>query len=412
MKKSGFTIVELLAVIVIMAVIMSVGTVSFHIIADRIQETAFKNKQSYLEIAAVKYAEETGYLATNVNNLVELGYANADTENGEVLNPMNGEKLNCHIIRLHYDGHYFYATYTEEQQCDNEFSKNNVYLKIDRYQSSTEDGTYEEENRIEEENAWTNQNVILVANFLDINTSLEDVEKIIWRSNAEEIERIVNEENSFQKQNTFIVKAEQIIDTFYSVKVVMKDGTIYEAQAPVKIDKQGPMVFQEEIKVQVKEMAIGNANEVKIAASDGNGAGVASYYVGENANCNTVSPLDYIPSENSIYKTYVGPGVYYVCVKDKLGNLAEEESTKVIDLVHLVPPKLEVKENPLVLQSGDFSEEYLFKENILADYGIFEEAQISCNPTNAVNLSAYEVTCTALSTNGLSSTISFAVDGD
>ena len=48
-------------------------------------------------------------------------------------------------------------------------------------------------------------------------------------------------------------------------------------------------------------MAIGNANEVKIAASDGNGAGVASYYVGENANCNTVSPLDYIPSENSIY---------------------------------------------------------------------------------------------------------------
>ncbi len=38
---------------------------------------------------------------------------------------------------------------------------------------------------------------------------------------------------------------------------------------------------------------------------------------------------------------------------------------KRIDLVHLVPPKLEVKENPLVLQSGDFSEEYLFKENYI-----------------------------------------------
>ena len=49
--------------------------------------------------------------------------------------------------------------------------------------------------------------------------------------------------NSFQKQNTFIVKAEQIIDTFYSIKVIMKDGTIYEAQAPVKIDKQRPIIF-------------------------------------------------------------------------------------------------------------------------------------------------------------------------
>lgn len=409
MKNSGFTIVELLAVIVIMAVIMAVGTTSFKIITERIQQTSLKNKQSYLEIAAVKYAEETGYLATNVDTLVKLGFVNADTEDGKILNPINGESLNCQVIRLEYDGHYFYATYTDETQCNDEFVKNNVYLKIERYQSIMEDGTYEEANKITDDDAWTNQNVILVASFTDINTPEEKVEKIIWRSNAEEIERILDEENSFRDLNVFVVKAEQIIDTFYSVKVVMKDGSIYEASVPVKIDKQAPTIFQEEMKVQVEGIFRNSSNEIKIVASDGNGSGMGSYYIGTNSKCNEVSKLDYIPNETSIYKTMIGRDIYYVCAKDKLGNLAEEESTKVLDLVNLEPPKLVVKENPLILHSEDLSEEYLFKENISADYGIFEEVQFSCNPTNATLLSVSEVTCTALSSNGLSTTIQFAV---
>ncbi len=407
MKKSGFTIVELLAVIVIMAVIIAVGTTSFTIITERIQETSLKNKQSYLEIAAIKYAEETGFLATNVDHLVKLGYVAADTEDGKVINPMNGEALNCQVIRLTHDGHFFYATYTEEVECNNDMPKSNVYLKIEKYKS-LDDGSYDEREKVEDDEDWVNQNLILVATFLDINTSEEDVVKVVWKSNAEVIEKEVNENYSFRDQNTFVVQAEQLINTIYSVQVFMKDGTTYEAQIPVKIDKQAPVVFQDEIKVSLKDDSA-RSSEVKVVASDGNGAGLARYYVGPNSNCLAVSDIQYLPSESSVYKTIVGRGIYYVCVKDQLGNLSEPISTKVIDLVNFLPPTLVVKEDPLVLTSESLNENYLFKDNILTDYGIFEEAQLSCNPTSASELTAHEVTCTAVSTNGLSSTIAFLV---
>ena len=409
MKRDGFTIVELLAVIVIMAIIIGVGTTSFTIITDRIQQTALENKKSYIEIQATKYAEETGFLATNIDNLVKLGYIKADNENGKVLNPITGEEMNCQIIRISYDGNYFYAEYTEEEQCNNDYAKSNVYLKLERYETLADDGTYEDTNRLEDDEAWTNKNIVLVAHFIDINTDESNVEKVIWHSNAETIEKEVNEDTSFRDQNFLVVKAEQIIDTFYSVEVVMKDGTIYEAQVPVRIDKQAPIVFNDELKVHVTDIYSGVNNEVKVVASDGNGYGIESYYVGPNNKCSEVSALDYIPNSSTIYTTMVARGVYYVCVKDKLGNLSEEESTKVIDLVDLIPPELTVRENPLILNATDISTIYEFRNNIDANFGIFEEAQISCNPTNSLTLSNNTVTCTALSTNGLASTVSFEV---
>lgn len=409
MKRDGFTIVELLAVIVIMAIIIAVGTTSFRIITDRVQETALENKKSYLEIQATKYAEETGFLATNIDNLVKLGYVKADNENGKVINPITGEEMNCQIVRMTFDGHYFYALYTNEEQCDNEYAKSNVYLKLERYETLLEDGTYEEIDKLESDDAWTNKNVVLVANFTDINTDESQVAKVIWHSNAETIEKEVDEINTFRNQNFLVVKAEQIIDTIYSVEVIMKDGTTYEAQVPIKIDKQGPVVFSDELKVKVADIYSGANNEVRVVASDGNGKGIDSYYVGTNNKCNEISTLDYLPNNNTVYTTTVARGIYYVCVKDKLGNFSEEESTKVIDLVNLEPPELTVKENPLLLGSTDLSDTYEFRDNIDANFGIFEEVQISCNPTNSLNLSTSTVTCTALSTNGLASTISFEV---
>lgn len=131
MKKNGFTIVELLASITILAIIMTLGIVCVNIVSARILQSNYENKKSFIELKAAEYASDTGFLYTNVDNLVKEGYLSADDKNDNVVNPVTKESMNCFIVQIHNENDNLYGTLTEEEECNNDnILQTNMHLGI------------------------------------------------------------------------------------------------------------------------------------------------------------------------------------------------------------------------------------------------------------------------------------------
>lgn len=331
-KKSGFTLMELMAVIVLLSVLSVIGVSVYRTVDEKTKIQAYNNKVSYIETKAANFASDTGYLSTNVNYLVELGYIEADTKAGEVLSPIDKEKMNDYVVTITKTGDNYYAKLTtkKEENLDN-IDMVNANVEIIAYEVQ-EDGTSGE--KVNE--SWTNKNVNLVAEFKS--TAVVDksqINKVIWHTNVQDIE---SPNNSLE----YLVEAEQIISTSYRVEIMMNDGTKYEARRTVRIDKQRPIVYLKEITIE-NENAYTNANKkVRIMSSDQSGSGIKGYYVGTERNCTSVS---YTENASEIYEVEKGNGKYYVCVKDQAGNVSEDESSKDFDISHIdtAAPSCEVK---------------------------------------------------------------------
>ena len=331
--KKGFTIVELMTTIVILAIVTVIGVNSYRGINIKIKETSYENKIKLIETKAEEYASRTGYLATNVDNLVKEGYIEADDEEGNVKDPRDGKIMNCHIVNVREEGENVYGEYTEEEECDNsKVEVVNMHLGIQIKKES--------DRREIENNQWVGENVILEAYFKDENVKEEEVKKITWSSNAGREEKEVN--GDFAQKKEYSVKAEQIINTGYSVRIEMNTGVVYQAQVVVKIDKQRPNVYEGETDVEKEGEYTREGKEISISASDGNGSGIYGYYIGSSNRCKEVN---YERTENNVYKKKVEEGTYYVCVRDKVGNVSEDISSKriVVDKIDKTAPTCELE---------------------------------------------------------------------
>ena len=320
MKKNGFTLVELLATIIILAIISTIAFVSYGSIQTKMKETALKNKTSYIENVATNYANETGNMVTNVQILVDEGYIQPDDNNGVVKNPVTDEEMNCLVVNIKEDQNNLYGELTDKKECDiTNLEIVNRNLNIDVYEKGT--------NRKIAANEWTGKDVYLQVSFKDSSINKNNVKKITWISNSGREEVTIN--NNFDSNNRKEVTASLIINTTYKVEVLMADEVKYQAQTNVKIDKQRPVIYEAENYIENENNYTNSDKLVRVTATDFNGSGIAGYYIGTSNNCQTVS---YEPSSNTNYEKRLDNGTYYVCVKDKVGNLSEDTSTKTITI--------------------------------------------------------------------------------
>ncbi len=307
-KQRGFTIVELLAVIVLLAIITTIAMSGYNAIQKNLKEKAYENLISYIESKAANYATDTGNLLTNVDTLVKEGYIDADDEEGNVYNPITKENLNCHIVNIERDNDNLYGRYSNEEECETtNLTIKNLNLNIEMYETSD---NVTKGNKIEN-NSWTNKNVILKA-VLNEDLKNEPIKNITWQSN------IARETTN---KDEYLVSAEQIINTNYTVIVETEGGVSYQASVVVKIDKQRPVIYEAQIEREndwVKE-----DKKLNISASDGNGSGISGYYVGNEQDCTKAT---FIEQESNNYETALDNGTYYICVKDKAGNYTEDVS--------------------------------------------------------------------------------------
>ncbi len=104
MNKRGFTLVELLAIISILAIIITISVSAFHNTQQTIIEKQYENIVNDILLKAEDYAHKNGFtinITLTVNDLIEKGIL-LPNDDGYIVSPIDQKIMNCFIIEVVY----------------------------------------------------------------------------------------------------------------------------------------------------------------------------------------------------------------------------------------------------------------------------------------------------------------------
>ena len=311
--NKGFTLVELLGTIVILAIIMAIAVPSITSISETIKERQREHLIEKIEIAAAKYAYDTGETVVFVETLVTEGYLDGK-EYDVVEDPLTNNILNCYVVEMEKQKDYYVAKFIDDINYKDNGSCN--FEELTDYYSDFSINISAEK----QEGDWYGGEVYLEAISSDFDIDCEN-DKCVWTSssgaNVVGKSKIKLEQKLLNANYTFqIIKNDKEYINDYEYGLLLK----YKSSINVKIDNQSPTIYENEIKVTDKFIYTSSKN-VTISATDGHGSGIDGYYLGidNGESCDNVN-LEYIPN-----KTFnvTENGNYLICVKDKMGNTSK-----------------------------------------------------------------------------------------
>lgn len=116
MNNKGFSLIELLAVLVILSIVISVAIVGVNGVSKSLKEKQRENLIARLESAASKYAFDTNNKACFVEQLIKEGYIDSDKNSESLADPTDvNAKMDCYVITMEKVGDYFRATFTNNK---------------------------------------------------------------------------------------------------------------------------------------------------------------------------------------------------------------------------------------------------------------------------------------------------------
>ena len=328
-NKKGFTLIELIAVLVVLSILITSSVAVFINIRNSVLEKEKSNLITYLETKAIEYANETNVTAVSVEDLIKIGLIKPDDET-DIYDPVTRESMNCYIIDLVWeDGEYkakFGSNVGKNGTTCNEYTRRKNLVICQVVGNNCNDIKNEQ---------WFKDDITIGLKFVNGKRIIkESGYEISWKSNT----------GISSIEDTIKTNVDLIANINYTAKVI-KDNEVSEASQIVNIDKEAPII--NEIKYNINWS---KSKEIEIIASDGLGSGVGGYViVGETAKCSGYN------TNNKI--TIKSNGNYKVCIRDKAGN----ETEKVIK-VSTIDTK---PENPIIsasdgIASGNFhSKDYI-----------------------------------------------------
>ncbi len=381
MKSKGFTLTEILAVIVILAILVGIGTPVYYNITNNTRKNEYNTKINYLKAQAIKFAEETNVESSKtitVSTLVQNGYVVADNyiddDGGEIpfiQNPQDSEdNLACRIINLGIDGYDRTASVTEDSNCDlviQEVLASELGVKAYNYERLA-NGSYKLTKEIGYDSStssfeWTNKDVLLTINpdyesLVDARFTIEGSTKIIDKNDVytnPSIGAVIDKLYT----NMETVTALSILRTNVSVNAQFKQGNEIigkDVTTEVKIDKEEPIVSSTSYSGWTSK----DSDEQKyltVYLSDGNGSGPAYVYLTKNNDVNEINDYNkYSVNEYGQAKVTHGyqtsteeklleNGDYYIWGEDKVGNRVTNPRKVTVTNVDKVPPNMYCKSN-------------------------------------------------------------------
>lgn len=113
MNKNGFTLIELIAVLVILSVVITITVTIVGPIISGSRDDLLENQKHNIEEAAKIYYLKEGNLdasnsCVNVSDLISKGYV----ESSEILNPKNNEPMNG-SVKITYSSNQYKYKYQE-----------------------------------------------------------------------------------------------------------------------------------------------------------------------------------------------------------------------------------------------------------------------------------------------------------
>ena len=328
-NKKGFTLIELIAVLVVLSILIASSVAVFINIRNSVLRKEKNNLITYLETKAIEYANETNVTAVSVEDLIKIGLIKPDDET-DIYDPVTRESMNCYIIDLVWeDGEYkakFGSNVGKNGTTCNEYTRRKNLVICQVVGNNCNDIKNEQ---------WFKDDITIGLKFVNGKRIIkESGYEISWKSNT----------GISSIEDTIKTNVDLIANINYTAKVI-KDNEVSEASQIVNIDKEAPII--NEIKYNTNWS---KGKEIEIIASDGLGSGVGGYVIVlESEKCSGYN------TNNKI--TIKSNGNYKVCIRDKAGN----ETEKVIK-VSTIDTK---PENPIIsasdgIASGNFhSKDYI-----------------------------------------------------
>lgn len=312
MNSKGFTLIELLLTIAILGLIMGIAIPSYNGISNAVRENQRKNIIDKILVAASRYAYDTGETIIFVDKLVTEGYIQSDNEEGIIKDPLNNDRLNCYIVKMEKANDYYRANFNDEK-----YEVNGV-CDINRLKESSEDVYIQVTNKssiISDTSHWLTGNVELKA--ISKNTLIIDcnVNKCEWASSSGI--------SSVGIDNYTISNIDGELESRYTFQyTIYEEGSSkvkrYKASVYLRIDNEAPLIYGDQIVISDRFVET-SSKTVKVVASDGNGSGIAGYYLGSSSsNCENTS-IEYQESNEFLV---TANGSYKICVKDNVGKFA------------------------------------------------------------------------------------------
>ena len=304
-NRKGFTLTELIAVIVILAILISVSTVTFISVRRNVLKKQYDELVMYLETKAEEYADDTSIIVITVEDLIKEGYVTPD-DGSDIYNPQTKESMNCYIIKSVFENGRYKAKLSE--RLSSEDGKCSTYIKSKDIEICRYDG----ENCYSiGEDEWFKEDITLGVKYRKTLLSGDDITYNWTSTNG------YTSNDAMIKTNTELVSR----DT-YKCEVVI-DGIQGEASSIVGIDKQPPKV----ISVTFDENWT-TSKDVVIDATDMGGSGIKGYGF-DNNTC------EEFQKDNKFLVTV--NGTYNYCVVDRAGNVTTD--TIKVDKINSKPTK-------------------------------------------------------------------------
>ena len=328
-NKKGFTLIELIAVLVVLSILITSSVAVFINIRNSVLRKEKNNLITYLETKAIEYANETNVTAVSVEDLIKIGLIKPDDET-DIYDPVTRESMNCYIIDLVWeDGEYkakFGSNVGKNGTTCNEYTRRKNLVICQVVGNNCNDIKNEQ---------WFKDDITIGLKFVNGKRIIkESGYEINWKSNT----------GISSIEDTIKTNVDLIANINYTAKVI-KDNEVSEASQIVNIDKEAPII--NEIKYNTNWS---KSKEIEIIASDGLWSGVGGYVIVlENEKCSGYNINNKITIKSN--------GNYKVCIRDKAGN----ETEKVIK-VSTIDTK---PENPIIsasdgIASGNFhSKDYI-----------------------------------------------------
>ena len=297
MKNRGFTLVELIAVIAILAVILLLSLGAFTTVQQSVLDSQYNNLIIDIEAKAEDYARDIGttdILYINVDFLIKNGYIQADDDN-YIYDPRDNSIMNCYKIHIMFaDGQYTADFLEDENDLNEDNTCNTKELITGEIDILCNGGKCS--------NDWVVNDITLTLSGKDSSEILNST--VEWTSL---LGTYVIQGPGEEKKLEII--PETVLDTIYSVTVKINDK-VYYTNKNIKIDKEGPSLIENTI-------SIGSNQKLSIDASDLSGSGITGIALA-NGSCNDVTySMEDIPITSS--------GKYTLCMQDAVGNVSSKE---------------------------------------------------------------------------------------
>lgn len=348
MKKKnsgGFSIPELLAVIVIMGILITIATASYNGISRSLKQKTYDNKISLIKTKAIEYAmdNKVDVGTISVATLLQEGYLDMDANledeygNNKLSNPLGGY-LDCYKIDINKYIDDYDVDITNDNSCELAelavlSSKLDIEIYADKGDNLKQYGLGKNENT-----EWTNKDVYLFLNpkALNDNKLSTDNMKISWLVNGDVITYSGSLASEVTKAkgyaNIYKVSTLLLFNGEVTVKVETIKGVLTKS-VDVKIDKESPKV-----NLSADASFSNSKKRIIFNGNDGSGSGFDEYAYALEDDVKKTPIFKYKSDNGSNYVDVYENKTYYAYAKDKAGNVSDSPTEiKITNIDNKVP---------------------------------------------------------------------------